>query len=63
VGSRRRTGSALRRELNVAVLAEVDSIWNDPTVDAMIICSETSLHEKLVLESAHAKKHMFVLIL
>jgi predicted dehydrogenase len=47
-------------ELNAAVIAEVDAIWNDSTIDGVIICSETNLHKKLVLEAARAKKHMFV---
>jgi predicted dehydrogenase len=47
-------------ELNATVAAEASAIWNDPEIDAVIICSETNLHEKLVLEAAHAKKHMFV---
>jgi len=47
-------------ELNAAVVAEADAIWNDPTIDAVIICSETNLHEGLVRDAAHAKKHMFV---
>jgi predicted dehydrogenase len=47
-------------ELKAQVVPEVEAIWSDPTIEAVIICSETNLHEKLVLEAARAKKHMFV---
>ncbi len=35
-------------------------ILNDAAVDAVVICSQTSLHESLVLPAAAAGKHMFV---
>lgn len=47
-------------ELSAAVVAEAEAIWNDPEIDGVIICSETNLHESLVLKAAQAKKHMFV---
>jgi predicted dehydrogenase len=42
------------------VVQEVEAIWADPAVEAVIICSETNRHEELVLAAAAAGKHMFV---
>lgn len=47
------------RELN-ATVAEVDSVWADAEIDAVIICSETNRHQPLVEAAALSKKHMFV---
>lgn len=47
-------------DLNSAQVVEVDAIWSDPAVTAVIICAETNLHEQLVLAAAAAGKHMFV---
>ena len=35
-------------------------IWNDPSIDAVVICAETNRHKELVLRAAEAGKHMFV---
>ncbi len=35
-------------------------IWEDPSIDAVVICSETNKHEDLVLRAVNAKKHMYV---
>jgi len=42
------------------VVSDLDRIWSDPEVVAVVICSETDRHYKLVLAAAAAKKHMFV---
>ncbi|MFA9477705.1 Gfo/Idh/MocA family protein [Phycisphaerales bacterium AB-hyl4] len=42
------------------VVGDVDTIWADKSVDAVVICSQTDLHEELVLAAARAGKHMFV---
>lgn len=47
-------------QLNVAVVDDPATIWNDPAIAAAIICSETNLHQELVLAAAAAKKHLFV---
>lgn len=47
-------------ELNATVVADPATIWNDPAITAAIICSETNLHQELVLPAAAAKKHLFV---
>jgi predicted dehydrogenase len=35
------------------------TIWSDPAVKAVVICSETNLHRDLVLAAAQAGKHVF----
>ena len=47
-------------ELGAAVTTDFASIYADPAIDAVVICSETNLHEQLVLPAAAAKKHLFV---
>lgn len=37
-----------------------DKIWNNPEVQAVVICSETNLHRPLVEGAAKAKKHAFI---
>lgn len=46
-------------ELGAAV-ADLRQILADPAIDAVVVCSETDLHEQLVLPAAAAKKAMFV---
>lgn len=46
-------------ELGAAV-ADLKQILADPAIDAVVVCSETDLHEQLVLPAAAAKKAMFV---
>lgn len=43
-----------------AAFRELDDIWNDSSIQAVVICSETVRHEPLVLAAAAAGKHMFV---
>ena len=40
--------------------ADLKTIWADPDIAAVVICSETDRHHDLVLAAAQAKKHMFV---
>ena len=47
------------KELGTKTVADVQAIWNDPEITAVIICSETNRHHDLVLAAAAAKKHMF----
>ena len=47
-------------ELKAQSVAEVENIWADTEIEGVVICSETNLHEGLVLAAASAKKHMFV---
>jgi len=47
-------------ELKSAVAASAEAAINDKDVAAVVICSETDRHEKLVTAAAAARKHMFV---
>ena len=47
-------------EVGARSLKDVEQIWADPEVAAVVICSETNLHHRLVLATAKAGKHMFV---
>jgi predicted dehydrogenase len=47
-------------ELGAKVVGDVEQIWNDKEIEAVVICSETNRHEPLVLAAAKAGKHMFV---
>jgi len=40
--------------------ANLDTIWGDSSIPAVIICSETDRHEPLVTAAAAAGKHLFV---
>jgi predicted dehydrogenase len=48
------------KELEAAVAADFNSIYADPAIDAVVICSETIHHEQLVLPAVAAKKSIFV---
>ena len=49
-----------RAEALGARVADLKTIWSDPDVPAVVICSETDRHEDLVLPAAKARKHLFV---
>jgi predicted dehydrogenase len=46
--------------LDAQVVDDVDAIWDDDEIPAVVICSETYRHEPLVLAAAAAGKHLFV---
>ena len=46
--------------LEAEVVADLDQIWNDPEIQAVVICSETNRHLDLVKAAAGAGKHLFV---
>jgi predicted dehydrogenase len=46
--------------LNAPAVADVNTLWSDPEVKAVVICSETDRHGPLVRDAAKAGKHMFV---
>jgi predicted dehydrogenase len=48
------------KELNAEVVSDVNKIWSDSEIPAVVIYSETSRHHDLVLAAAKAGKHMFV---
>jgi len=47
------------KELGAQTVEDVQKIWSDPEIKAVIICSETNRHHELVLAAAKAGKHMF----
>lgn len=47
-------------ELNAQPCAELDRVWQDAGIPAVVICSETNRHEELVLPAVAAAKHLFV---
>ncbi len=47
-------------EMGAQVVTDLDAIYQDPDIDAVIICTETNLHEEVVLPGAAAGKHLFV---
>ena len=48
------------KELSAQVVQDLEKIWSDPEVAAVVICAETTRHHDLVLAAAKAGKHMFV---
>ncbi len=47
-------------QLQAAFVDTPESIWNDPDIAAVVVCSETNRHADLVLPAAAAGKHLFV---
>lgn len=45
--------------LDSQVVDDPKTIWADPGIKAVVICSETNLHRELVLAAAQAGKHVF----
>ncbi len=48
------------KDLKCPVATDAKQIWEDPEVQAVVICSETNRHPELVASAAKAGKHMFV---
>lgn len=46
-------------DLGAEVVQDVNRIWSDPEIVAVVICSETNRHRDLVLAAARARKHLF----
>src|SRR5947209_7328477 len=47
------------KELDSIVVDDLNKIWSDPDIKAVIICSETKLHNELILAAAKAHKHVY----
>lgn len=47
-------------ELGAQAVGDVNQIWADPEVAAVVIFSETNQHRELVMAAAKARKHLFV---
>ncbi len=56
----RERASACADRLGAEVRDDLDSILDDPGISAVVIASETALHDRLVRDAARAGKHMFV---
>lgn len=52
--------AASAEQLGASAIATPQATWDDPSVAAVVICSETNRHEDLVLAAAAAGKHLFV---
>jgi predicted dehydrogenase len=48
------------KETGATVAPDMKSIYADPEIDAVVICSETIHHEEYVLPAVAARKHVFV---
>lgn len=46
-------------ELHATAVDDLNQIWSDPQIKAVIICSETNLHKELVLAAAKAHKNVY----
>src|ERR1019366_7722083 len=46
-------------ELGAALATDLQQIWSDPEIVAVVICSETNRHRDLVLAAAAAGKHIY----
>jgi predicted dehydrogenase len=51
--------AARAKALHSEVTGDLQAIWSDPEVKAVVICSETNRHHELVLAAAKAGKHVF----
>ncbi len=47
-------------ETGAKVVSEAAALWQDPTIDAIVVCSETKLHKDLVPGAAAHGKQLFV---
>ncbi len=47
-------------EMGAQVAPGMAAIYADPEIEAVIVCTETNLHELVVLPAAAAKKHLFI---
>jgi predicted dehydrogenase len=47
-------------ELKAAVATDIKSILADPQIDGLVVCSETDLHEQIVIPAAASKKPIFI---
>ena len=45
---------------DTAVASDVYDVWNDPQIQAVVICCETDRHEALVKQATDARKDIFV---
>ena len=53
-------GQKAAADLGATFRSDIEAIWSDDSIEAVIICSETNKHEALVLAAVNANKHIFV---
>ena len=46
--------------LGASVVADLDTLYADPEIEAVLVCTETNLHAEVVLPGAAAGKHLFI---
>ena len=47
-------------EMGAQVAPDLAAVYADPEIEAVIVCTETNLHESVVLPAAATKKHLFI---
>lgn len=52
--------AATASAFGAARVSDLDEVWQDDTVAAVVVCAETDRHRELVLAAAGAGKHLFV---
>ena len=52
-------GREWAKELGAPFSASLSEIWEDGSIDGVLICAPTSLHAKIMVEAAQAGKHIF----
>lgn len=52
--------AATAEQLGAKVAECPCTIWNDGSVDSVVICSETNRHEEFVMQAVESKKNMYV---
>jgi predicted dehydrogenase len=56
----RETAEARQEVTGGEIVDNPATIYNDPEIDGIVVCSETNLHPELVIPAANAGKHLFV---
>ena len=46
-------------QFGAPVLQELSTVWNDPSIEAVVICSETNRHAELIIPAAQAGKDIY----
>lgn len=47
-------------EVGASAVGDLKQVLSDPTIDGLVVCSETDLHEQIVIPAAASKKPIFV---
>lgn len=52
-------GQAEAEARGIPFVADLEAIWNNPNIEAIILTSATSEHHRLLTQATNAKKHIF----